>query len=228
MSNSQTISENNERINAVTELLRSKAVASPTEVYDGLDSESTTSALSANQGRVLNETITATANSLDDYKMEMPASSIIMTTLVGTSVSAKHIFQNGIKIGGADLQANSVTGVLTANNVEITTKDNIKQHTAPVLIFDTSTRDTGTYSFLDDISNYNLLVFCGYETGGNSNTYVTTTVDAFRKTDSTYQMQVANNSVDKNRYVKLYYKSDTSFIITAFGNFNFRRVYGIK
>lgn len=57
MSNSQTIQENNERINAVTELLRSKAAAQPTEVYDGLDSTSTTAALSANQGRVLKESI---------------------------------------------------------------------------------------------------------------------------------------------------------------------------
>lgn len=57
MSNSQTIQENNERINAVTELLKSKAAAQPTEVYDGLDSTSTTAALSANQGRVLKESI---------------------------------------------------------------------------------------------------------------------------------------------------------------------------
>lgn len=57
MSNSQTIQENNERIKAAAELLRSRAAAQPTEVYDGLDSTSTTAALSANQGRVLKESI---------------------------------------------------------------------------------------------------------------------------------------------------------------------------
>lgn len=220
MSNSQTIQENNERINAVTELLRSKAVASPTEVYDGLDSESTTSALSANQGRVLNEAITT----LDNEKANANNTPVLLGS---NTFSGSNVFANGVTVGTARLTA-TLTGGLIVGNTQVTTQENVKDHTAPVLIFDTSTRNTGTYSFLDDINNYNLLVFCGYETEGNSNTYVTTTVDAFRKTDSTYQMQVANNNVSKNRFVKLYYKSDTSFVITSVGNFNFRRVYGVK
>ena len=220
MSNSQTILENNERINAVTELLRSKAGGTPTEVYDGLDSESTTYALSANQGRVLNEAITT----LDNEKANANNTPVLLGS---NTFSGSNTFTNGVTVGTAQLNATLTSG-LTVGNTQVTTQDNVKKHTEPVLIFDTSTRDTGTYSFLDDINNYNLLVLCGYETVGTSYAYVTTTVDAFKRTESTYQMQVALNSTDKNRYMKLYYKSDTSFVISAVGNFNFRRVYGVK
>lgn len=163
----------------------------------------------------------------------------IYSVAVGRNAKAEN--NGAIQIGyGTNTTENSVqfrgdniynigTHTLTVQNAQVGGDDVVtKSMLVPTLIFDTSTRTTGTYSFLDNINNYNLLVFCGYETEGNTYTYVTTTVDAFKRTDSSYQMQVANNNVSANRYMKLYYLSDTSFVITAFGKFNFRRVYGVK
>ena len=66
MSNSQTIQENNERIKMVSELLKNKVAGSSTEVYDGLDSTNTAAALSANQGRILNEKIPVKLSQLEN------------------------------------------------------------------------------------------------------------------------------------------------------------------
>jgi hypothetical protein len=79
--------ENNERINAVTELLRSKAGGTPTEVYDGLDSESTTSALSANQGRILKEILDGKLSADDVYPVGSIYLSVAKTVLNSSPAS---------------------------------------------------------------------------------------------------------------------------------------------
>jgi hypothetical protein len=50
----------------VSELLKTKAAGSSTEVYDGLDSTNTAAALSANQGRILNEKIPVKLSQLEN------------------------------------------------------------------------------------------------------------------------------------------------------------------
>ena len=87
MSNSQTILENNERINAAVELLRTKAAGSSTEVYDGLDSESTTSALSANQGRILKEILDGKLSADDVYPVGSIYLSVAKTVLNSSPAS---------------------------------------------------------------------------------------------------------------------------------------------
>lgn len=118
MSNSQTIQENNARINAVAEVLKNKAGGSgtSTEVIDSLDSDSTAAALSANQGRILNEKIpvklsqlendtnfiTSTVENLTNYysKSEVNGlvnaiskfSALIVTTLPTSNISTTTIY----------------------------------------------------------------------------------------------------------------------------------------
>ena len=123
MTNSEQLLANNERINAATELLKTKAAGTAVEVYDGLDSDSTTAALSANQGKVLDEKIPT------DYGADLDLSIDSSTYVITAQLKDK----NGAPIGTAktiDLPLESVvvSGAYDKDTKEVvlTLKDNSK------------------------------------------------------------------------------------------------------
>lgn len=146
MTNSEQLQANNERINAATELLKTKAAGSGSsvEVYDGLDSDSTTAALSANQGRVLNEKIPT------DYGADLDLIIDSLTYVITAQLKDK----NGAPIGTAktiDLPLESVvvSGAYdkTTKEVILTLKDNSKINFSVADLVDglASTSDLNNY-----------------------------------------------------------------------------------
>ena len=151
MDNKTQLQANNERINAATELLKTKAAGSSVEVYDGLDSDSTTAALSANQGKILNEKIPT------DYGADLDLIIDSLTYVITAQLKDK----NGAPIGTAktiDLPLESVvvSGAYDKNTKEVilTLKDNSKINFSVADLVDGLASTSDLTNYLQKVNSY--------------------------------------------------------------------------
>lgn len=96
------------------------------------------------------------------------------------------------------------------------------------ILWSGSKNNTGDISLTDDLDNYTLLIFTGYNDSGEyySQCVVRSTITT--GTSSSLPYDIGNNTYDRNRYCNIYYKGQRTLSIKSIGNMTLKFVEGVR
>lgn len=123
------------------------------------------------------------------------------------------------------LYSNGRIKVNTNNEIAYLSDIPIKKE--PTLVYNTSTASTGTYNFLEDVTNYNELCFAFYNNNGEYDT-ITIPVSEWLLKSSTYPLFMNSSSAANTRYILAYPSGNEAFVIKDRSNVTLRRIWGLK
>lgn len=96
------------------------------------------------------------------------------------------------------------------------------------ILWSGSKNNTGDISLTDDLDNYTLLIFTGYNSSGEyySQCVVRSTITT--ATSSSLPYDIGNNTYDRNRYCNIYYKGQRTLSIKSIGDMTLKWVEGVR
>ena len=96
------------------------------------------------------------------------------------------------------------------------------------ILWSGSKNNTGDISLTDDLNNYTLLIFTGYNSSNEyySQCVVRSTITTATSSSLTYD--IGNNTYTANRYCNVYYKNQRTLTIHSIGNMTLKWVEGVR
>lgn len=117
---------------------------------------------------------------------------------------------------------------LTAGNGINIANGVISSHNTHTVLWSGSKTDIGDITLSDDLSNYELLILTGLNSGNEVCSFcvVTSTMSSYTNFDRPYDM--GNNTYNINRYCNIYYKGQRTLSIKSIGDMTLKFVEGVR